>query len=97
MSRNTFIVAYDIADAKRLRSIARALLGFGERIQFSVFRCELSKTQHELLLTALTGILHHGEDRIVLIDVGPAEGAAGRRFRYLGRSLPGSGDDTLVI
>lgn len=97
MGKNTFVVAYDIADPKRLREVAKTMLGFGDRIQFSVFRCLLTERQRELLFSAITGIIHHKEDRVVVIDLGPADGQSERRFRYFGRSLPPSSEDPMVI
>lgn len=97
MGKNTFVVAYDISDAKRLREIARTMLGFGDRIQFSVFRCLLTDRQRELLFSAIVNIIHHKEDRVVVIDLGPADGQSGKRFRYFGRSLPPSSEGPVVI
>ena len=97
MAKHTFIVAYDVCDPKRLRELAKAMLGFGDRIQFSVFRCLLNERQRELLFSAVTAIIHHKEDRVVVIDVGPTDGQAEKRFRYFGRSLPPSSDDSMVI
>jgi CRISPR-associated protein Cas2 len=97
MAKNTFVVAYDIADPKRLREVARTMLGYGDRIQFSVFRCLMNDRQRELLISDISGIIHHTRDRVVLIDLGPAEGLSERRFRYLGRPLPPSSDAPMVI
>ncbi|EQA45274.1 CRISPR-associated endonuclease Cas2 [Leptospira broomii serovar Hurstbridge str. 5399] len=40
------LVAYDIREPKRLRKVAKIMEGFGERIQFSVFR--IYSTDREL-------------------------------------------------
>ena len=97
MSQHAFIVAYDIADPKRLREVAKTMVGHGERVQLSVFYCVLTREQRELLLSHLTGIIHHAEDRVVLIDLGPADGLAQRRIRHIGRRLPPSSDDSFVF
>jgi CRISPR-associated protein Cas2 len=39
------VVSYDIHDDKRCTRIHKALKNFGERIQFSVFECDLTKEQ----------------------------------------------------
>ena len=39
---DTYLVAYDIADPKRLRKVARACEDFGLRRQYSVFFCRLT-------------------------------------------------------
>jgi CRISPR-associated protein Cas2 len=39
------VVSYDIHDDKRRNRIHKVLKNFGERIQFSVFECDLTKEQ----------------------------------------------------
>jgi CRISPR-associated protein Cas2 len=39
------VVSYDIHDDKRRTRVHKALKNFGERIQFSVFECDLTKEQ----------------------------------------------------
>jgi len=38
-----FIVAYDISDQRRWRRVFKAMHGYGEWIQLSVFQCRLSR------------------------------------------------------
>ncbi|WP_306590433.1 CRISPR-associated endonuclease Cas2 [Geothrix sp. 21YS21S-4] len=40
--RHWYLVAYDVADDKKRAKVAKCLEGFGERIQYSVFRTFLS-------------------------------------------------------
>lgn len=68
-----YIVAYDIANAKRWRRVFRVMEGFGEWLQLSVFQCRLSRQRHAELVALLDGIIHHDDDHVVLMDVGPAE------------------------
>jgi len=42
MARRRYLVAYDIRDDRRLRSIAGCMEGYGTRIQYSVFVCDCS-------------------------------------------------------
>lgn len=69
--RNVFLLCYDVADEKRLRKTYKKLCGFGDPLQFSVFRCELSPTEKHLLKEALWDILNWAEDRVMLVDLGP--------------------------
>ena len=39
---DSYLVAYDISDAKRLRKVAQACEDFGFRRQYSVFLCRLN-------------------------------------------------------
>lgn len=50
-----YLVAYDITEPKRLRRVCRILEGFGTRLQYSVFWCDI-ETQTML---NLWGILLH--------------------------------------
>ena len=74
--RNVFMLCYDVADAKRLRQTHKKMCGFGDPMQYSVFRCELSPTEKQSLKEALWSILNWNEDRVMLVDLGPA-GARG--------------------
>lgn len=37
------VVSYDISDDKRRRKVARIMEGYGYRVQYSVFECELNR------------------------------------------------------
>jgi CRISPR-associated protein Cas2 len=51
------VISYDIHDDKRRNRIHKALKNFGERIQFSVFECDLTKEQILCMQHALKHIL----------------------------------------
>ena len=74
--RNVYLVCYDVADDKRLRKTYKKMRGFGDPLQYSVFRCELSPTEKQQLKEALWDILNWNQDRVMLLDLGPA-GARG--------------------
>jgi CRISPR-associated protein Cas2 len=74
--RNVYLVCYDVADDKRLRKTYKKMRGFGDPVQYSVFRCELSPTEKQVMKEALWDILNWDKDRVMLIDLGPA-GARG--------------------
>lgn len=59
-----WIIAYDIAEPKRLRSIAKHLEGVGTRLQYSVFECGPQAWQDGKLRQALCGHLEPGEDAL---------------------------------
>lgn len=68
-----FIVTYDIADQKRWRRVFKAMQGYGEWLQLSVFQCRLSRRRRQELETRLRGLVKNGEDHVLLIDVGSAD------------------------
>lgn len=67
-----YIVAYDIADAKRWRRVFKCMHGYGDWLQLSVFQCRLTATRRAELETALRALIKPGEDHVLLIDIGPA-------------------------
>lgn len=59
------LVAYDIADPKRLAKVARTCEDYGVRVQYSVFECHLEPEQFNALWLALLDIINEQEDRLV--------------------------------
>jgi CRISPR-associated protein Cas2 len=51
------VVSYDIHDDKRRTRVHKVLKNFGERIQFSVFECDLTKEQILRMQHALMRII----------------------------------------
>jgi len=80
-----YIVTYDISDPKRWRRVFRLMNGYGEWVQLSVFQCRLTRQRHAELVALLDGLIHHDEDHVVLMDMGPAERAE-PRITSLGHS-----------
>jgi CRISPR-associated protein Cas2 len=80
----SYVVSYDIMDQKRLQRVHKAMLGFGQPVHYSVFRCDLNSGSLEAMVDALNKIINHKEDRIMIIDLGPTDGRADERIRFLG-------------
>jgi CRISPR-associated protein Cas2 len=70
MKRHKFLICYDIADAKRLRHVAKICESFGNRIQFSVFESSLSPTMLATLQSQLDEIINHTNDQIMFVNLG---------------------------
>lgn len=68
-----YIVAYDISNPKRWRRVFKAMKGFGQWLQFSVFQCLLSARKRVEMEAALSEIIHHKEDQVIVLDVGLAD------------------------
>lgn len=82
--RHRYLVAYDVSDPVRLRRVHKKLLGFGDPLQYSVFQCNLSDVEKLRLVEELSGLIHHEEDRVLIVDIGPVEGRAAVAFEFLG-------------
>lgn len=68
-----YIVAYDIRDQKRWRRVFKLMNGYGEWLQLSVFQCRLTRKRNAELVALLDGLIHHDEDHVIFIDLGPAD------------------------
>lgn len=92
MDEHLFIVTYDISDPKRWRSVFSLMNGYGEWLQLSVFQCRLARRRHAELAATLDQIIHHEEDHVLMLDLGPAEGVVprvvslGKPFKALERA-----------
>jgi len=73
VEEHLYVVAYDISDPKRWRRVFRLMHGYGEWLQLSVFQCRLSRRRHAEMIQLLDGIIHHKEDHVITMEVGPAE------------------------
>lgn len=49
---------------------------FGDAVDYCVFRCDLTSKGRVEMIAALTDLIKHDEDRVTIIDLGPAEGMA---------------------
>lgn len=82
--RQAYIVTYDVCDPKRLRKVFKLMVGYGEHLQLSVFRCELNHREVVELRGRLAEIIHHGEDQVLFVDIGPVEGRGSGSINALG-------------
>ncbi len=95
--RNRYLVAYDISDAGRLRAVFRTMRGFGDSLQYSVFSCDLSAKERVMLEEALTAVINVREDRVLIVDTGPAEARGTKAIRALGRQWLPTQVEVMVI
>ncbi len=91
-----FIVTYDVCEAKRLRQVFKVLKGYGEHLQYSVFRCDLERADLARLKMDLLACLNCNEDQVLFIDIGPAAGRGREAVTSLGLSRPEEDDGAIV-
>lgn len=80
------LVTYDVntetaAGRRRLRRVARACLDFGQRVQYSVFECEVDPAQWTALRARLVAEIDPTVDSLRFYRLG-AEGR--RRLEHIG-------------
>ena len=85
MERRCYVVAYDISSPKRWRKVYRVMMGFGEHIQLSVFRCDLTPEQRVRLRNRLDEEIDHREDQVILVEIGPSRRDVVDEIEVLGR------------
>jgi CRISPR-associated protein Cas2 len=85
--RHLYIVSYDISDPKRWRQVYKTMRGYGEHLQLSVFQCDLTPVQRVNMEGKLNEIIHHEEDQVVFIDLGPTEGRPIKEIQAIGREM----------
>ena len=95
--RNSYIVSYDIADPKRLRQVFKTMRNWGDHLQFSVFECQLTRMDLVRLRAELAGIIHHSEDQVLFVDLGPAEGRGDRVITALGKAYTNFDAPLIVV
>ena len=83
--RTRYIVTYDISNDDRRNTVFKALKGYGDHIQYSVFRCDLSERERISMIAELHPLIEHNEDQILVIDLGPVEGRAASCVAAIGR------------
>lgn len=93
------LITYDVrteteGGKRRLRRIARACLDFGQRVQYSVFECEVEPAQWALLRARLIGEIDPSYDSLRFYRLG-ADGR--RRVEHVGAKPAVDFDGPLII
>ena len=91
--RTRFLVSYDISDPKRLRQVHKTIKDFGWPMQYSVFICDLDPVEMLMLKQEVGSAIHHSEDSVAFVNLGPPENRGSECFEFMGlrSSLPTSG------
>jgi CRISPR-associated protein Cas2 len=95
--RTSYLVCYDICDAKRLRQVHRVMRGFGDHLQYSVFECQLTPMDLVRCRSELSEIIHHEQDQVLFVDLGPAEGRGDRVITALGKAYSAIDSPCIVV
>jgi len=95
--RTLYIVTYDIREAGRLYRVGKTMKGYGDRMQYSVFRCELSDRERVELTAKLSEIMKHDEDQVLFFPLGPAGGFREGQVHFIGLPYEPLGHSANVI
>lgn len=95
--RTRYFVTYDIADDARRTAVFKTLRGFGDHMQYSVFRCDLSDLQRAAMIAAVDALLDHADDQVLIIDLGPVDGRASSCVFSLGKTYSNPERRVIII
>ena len=80
-----FVIAYDIEQDRRRSKVLSALKDYGERVQYSVFECDLDPTRLRALRERLEGLIDRKRDKL---HIYPLCAACYFRSESLGKDVP---------
>lgn len=95
--RRIYLITYDICEAKRLRRVFKCLRNWGDHVQYSVFECQLSPTELLQCKAQLADMIKHGEDQVLVIDLGPVQSRSDDLIQTIGRPYTCMGAPCLVV
>jgi CRISPR-associated protein Cas2 len=85
MDLHCYLVTYDISSPKRWRRVYQTMLGFGEHVQLSVFRCDLTPERLVLMRQALERAIHYERDQVLIVSLGKSTPRVIEGIDVLGR------------
>jgi CRISPR-associated protein Cas2 len=95
--RRCYLVTYDISEPKRWRKVFKAMKGYGEHWQYSVFFCVLKDVDRVRMQRDLEESMNLKEDEAMILDLGPDESAAREAATFLGQGKPEADKGIVVI
>jgi CRISPR-associated protein Cas2 len=72
--RRFYLISYDIPDDRRRARVFKLMRGWGERVQYSVFCCQLNPRERLELIEELKMRMNDGEDQTLIVEAGAVEG-----------------------
>lgn len=91
--RTRYLLAYDIRQPRRLRRVHLVAKDYGEPLQYSLFVCDLTRSELARLRADLVDEMKLDVDSVAVFDLGAPTGRGIECVEFLGtrRSLPDSG------
>lgn len=93
------LISYDVTTTdrdgrRRLRRVAKACLDWGQRVQFSVFECEVDPAQWAALRARLLREVNLEKDSLRFYFLGSNWK---RRIEHVGAKLPADFDEPMIV
>lgn len=84
MRTSWYLVSYDVSDDRRRTALFDMLMGMGDHLQYSVFVCELSRTEVVELRARAEVTIDHSRDQVVIVNLGPSANPLDGRMNVIG-------------
>ena len=95
--RSIYLITYDIRDDKRLRKVFKTMRNWGDHLQYSVFECQLSAEDLIRLKAQLSEVIHHHNDQVLFVNLGPAAGRGERVIEALGQPYVSMASPCVIV
>lgn len=89
-----YLVSYDISDDRRRVKLAKAMKDFGDRVQYSVFECILSKDLLEKMISRIDKIIRKEEDSVRIYDLCTQ---CEKNIRIIGQGTVSEVEDVYIV
>ena len=91
------MIAYDICDDRRRQRVAKVLLSYGDRVQFSVFVADGGRVKLARMKRSVVTRIDATEDSVLFIDLGPTGSMTADRFSYAGVHRPTTSASSFIM
>jgi len=92
-----YLIAYDVPDDRRRTRLAKKLSAYGDRVQYSVFVCDLRPARLVRLRAAVRGLVQPDADSVLFCDLGPVRAISTRSFSFIGIERPITSAESIVV
>lgn len=89
------LISYDISDDKRRKKVAKLLEGYGYRVQYSVFECDLTLKQIKKVKTGLKPFVKPAQWESIRIY--PLDKKSAEQIIILGKDMTRLLNPTIVV
>lgn len=86
--RSRYLLCYDIRDDARLRRTAKVAERWGNRLQYSVFICDLTGVERARMEAELRCVVDMGVDMTFMIEIGAPGRSSEQRFHWITPRIP---------
>lgn len=94
--RTRYLLAYGIRHPRRLRRVHQVAKAWGYPLQYSLFICDLTRSELLMMKGDLLGEMNAGQDSVGIFDLGPPDGRGVRCVEFLGQSRDLPSEDVEV-